>query len=227
MFAIYDVQGRRFRNTLEHLQKVGATQASQRASLPSDGGEQAPQNLAEQTGDRTADHHPLSYDARQAYLDILHIKEREAVVHAYQLMSHPVVTVPLAVEFSSHFPQPDASDSELKVSVYMSGYARNLIADLGPLRAVLLLLGLLSAAFTPLAGDGIDYEGWGLLKTVFGPVFAPMIFMVLIMDSVITRATSAEASDERRRAGRIVRINLLVMAIIAVSWVPFILAIRN
>ena len=98
MFAIYDVQGRRFRNTLEHLQKVRATQASQRASLRSDGGEQAPQNLAEQTGDRTADHHPLSYDARQAYLDILHIKEREAVVHAYQLMSHPVITVPLALD---------------------------------------------------------------------------------------------------------------------------------
>ena len=98
MFAIYDVQGRRFRSTLEHLQKVRATQASQRASLRSDGGEQAPQNLAEQTGDRTADHHPVSYDARQAYLDILHIKEREAVVHAYQLMSHPVVTVPLALD---------------------------------------------------------------------------------------------------------------------------------
>ena len=98
MCAIYDVQGRRFRNTLEHLQRVRATQASQRASLRSDGGEQAPQNLAEQTGDRTADHHPLSYDARQAYLDILHIKEREAVVHAYQLMSHPVITVPLALD---------------------------------------------------------------------------------------------------------------------------------
>ena len=98
MFAIYDVQGRRFRSTLEHLQKVRATQASQRASLRSDGGEQALQNLAEQTVGRTADHHPVSYNARQAYLDILHIKEREAVVHAYQLMSHPVVTVPLALD---------------------------------------------------------------------------------------------------------------------------------
>ena len=107
----------------------------------------------------------------------------------------------------------------------MSGYTRNLIAELGPLRAVLLLLGLLSAVCTPLAGDGVDYKGWGLFKTVFGPVFAPMIFMVLMMDSVMTRATSAEVSDERRRGGRIVRINLLVM--IAVSWVPFVLAIRN
>jgi len=98
MFAIYDVQGRRFRSTLEHLQKVRATQASHRASLRSDGGEQALQNLAEQTVGRTADHHPVSYNARQAYLDVLHIKEREAVVHAYQLMSHPVVTVPLALD---------------------------------------------------------------------------------------------------------------------------------
>lgn len=91
MFAIYDVQGRRFRSTLEHLQKVRATQASHRASLRSDGGEQALQNLAEQTVGRTADHHPVSYNVRQANLDVLHIKEREAVVHAYQLMSHPVV----------------------------------------------------------------------------------------------------------------------------------------
>jgi acetoin utilization protein AcuB len=98
MFAIYDVQGRRFRSTLEHLQEVRPTQASQRASQRSDGGEQALQNLAEQTIGRTADDHPVSDNARQAYLDILHIKEREAVVHAYQLMSHPVVTIPLALD---------------------------------------------------------------------------------------------------------------------------------
>ena len=90
MFAIYNVQGRRFRSTLEHLQKVRATRASQRASLRPDGGEPALQNLAEQTVGRTADHHPVSYNARQACLDILPIKEREAVVHAYRLMSHPV-----------------------------------------------------------------------------------------------------------------------------------------
>lgn len=123
--------------------------------------------------------------------------------------------------------QPDASDSELGESVSMSGYTRNVIAGLGPLRAALLLLGLLSAVCTPLTGDGVGYEGWDLFKTVFGPVFAPMIFVVLMMDSVITRATSAEVDDDRRRGVRIVRVNLLVMAIIAVSWVPFILAIRN
>ncbi|MDT8388425.1 MAG: hypothetical protein RQ736_13005 [Thiogranum sp.] len=109
----------------------------------------------------------------------------------------------------------------------MSGYARNLIADLGALRVVLVLLGLLSAIFTPLA-DGVDYQGWGLVAIVLGPVFAPMIFAVLIMDAVMTGATSAEAGEEARGAGRIVvRINLLVMAIIAISWVPFILSISG
>ena len=41
----------------------------------------------------------------------------------------------------------------------MSGYARNLITDLGPLRAVLLLLGLLSAALPPPPRAATAYAG--------------------------------------------------------------------
>ncbi len=56
MFAIYDIQGRRFRNTMEQLQKIRETSVSQRALLRSDDAEQA------------ADH-PMSLKARQAYLE--------------------------------------------------------------------------------------------------------------------------------------------------------------
>lgn len=101
MFAIYDIQGWRFKNTLEHLHKIRATPAIQRASLRTDDGEQALQNLAEQTTGHTPANPTVSLKARKAYREILHVTEREAIVHAHQLMGHPVKTVQLTLDIVS------------------------------------------------------------------------------------------------------------------------------
>ena len=96
VFAIYDTQGRQFRNTLEQLQRIRKPQAGRRVSSRLDDAEQALQNLTEQAADRQ-----VSLKARQAYREALQFNEREAIVHAYQLMSHPVETVQLTLDIVS------------------------------------------------------------------------------------------------------------------------------
>lgn len=83
MFAIYNLQGRHFRDNLEQLNKVRKTLAEQGAQL----------RPSEHAGGQTVTDHSVPDHARRAYTDMLHETEREAIVHAYQIMSHPVATV--------------------------------------------------------------------------------------------------------------------------------------
>jgi CBS-domain-containing membrane protein len=97
MFAVYDIQGRRFRNSLEQLEKVSAARAGRRVGLRRRQDEDAPQtDTALQ-----AHHETVSAKARQAYRDMLQLKEREAIVHAHQLMSTPVATAQLSQDIVS------------------------------------------------------------------------------------------------------------------------------
>ncbi len=105
MFAIYDIQGRRFRNTLEHLQEIRETQASHRAWLRPQDGEQALQQRAEQANGHTPANFPVSVKARQAYREMLHLTEREAILHAHQIMSSPVASVQLTLDIVSAWEQ--------------------------------------------------------------------------------------------------------------------------
>ena len=95
MFAIYDITGRSFRDTLENLRKVQKIQATQRSSL----------RLDEK---QIADHHTsagqpkVAYSA-QAYRDKLQISEREAIIHAHQIMSFPVATMQMSLSIVSAY----------------------------------------------------------------------------------------------------------------------------
>jgi CBS domain-containing protein len=93
MFAIYDIEGRRFRNSLEQLERVRAAQASRRVSLRPYDGEQAPEH-----GVAAA---PVSLKAKQAYREMLQVTDRQAILHAHQLMSSPVVTAQLTQDIVS------------------------------------------------------------------------------------------------------------------------------
>jgi len=94
MFAIYDIDGRRFRNTLETLRKVRETRAS--------AGTQFWSNLAEDqfrpvpgASAGNAGGSVVSSKAVQAYREMRHLNQREPIYHAHQLMTHPVSTVPI------------------------------------------------------------------------------------------------------------------------------------
>jgi acetoin utilization protein AcuB len=92
MFAIYNVQGRRFHDTLENLRKVRETQASigmhSQFSTTLDDALPVYGKLTDKE-----DKVITSKNALTAYREIRHLKEREPVYQAHQLMSHPATTI--------------------------------------------------------------------------------------------------------------------------------------
>jgi len=94
MFAIYDIEGRRFRNTLENLRKIRQIRASAETLLRPNRSEDEIQPVPGTAGDKTGAP-AVSSKAVQAYREIRHLNRREPIYHAHQLMSHPVSTVPI------------------------------------------------------------------------------------------------------------------------------------
>jgi CBS-domain-containing membrane protein len=94
MFAIYDIEGLRFRDTLENLRKVEGIKNSTRAraSDKTFEGEQRPIADAASTESGGV---PIPNKAVHAYREMLQLNRREPIFHASQLMSHPVSTVPM------------------------------------------------------------------------------------------------------------------------------------
>ncbi len=91
MFAIYNVEGRYFRDNLEQLHKIRQTSALKKDSLASDN----------KPVSHTNTEHSSSHKARQAYREVINATEQENIVHAHQLMSHPVDTVQLTLDIVS------------------------------------------------------------------------------------------------------------------------------
>lgn len=90
MFAIYDTEGLRFRDTLEKLRQVQPVLVAARLDLKSD--------IIEQETTAKTSESIVSRQAQQAYKEMLHLNQREPIVHAYQLMSQPVITIPMEMD---------------------------------------------------------------------------------------------------------------------------------
>jgi acetoin utilization protein AcuB len=100
MFAIYDTNGLRFRDTLEKLRQVQPISAAARLGLKSNLVEHDTPPESFNINSKTSEK-PLSHKAQKAYKDMLHLNQREPIVHAYQLMSNPVSTVPMEMDILS------------------------------------------------------------------------------------------------------------------------------
>jgi acetoin utilization protein AcuB len=96
MFAIYDIEGLRFRDTLEKLHRVQQVPATDRLQLHSNVVDDETQSAPGSLGTKAA--MTVSSQARQAYKDMLHLNQREPIVHALQLMSHPVTTISMEID---------------------------------------------------------------------------------------------------------------------------------
>lgn len=96
MFSIYDTQGRYLRSTMEELRRVRELPAG-RALRPLDEDTDHPPR---QSAGRAA-RQSVTPEGIKAYREALSVPQREAIVHAYQVMSQPVATVPLTLDIAA------------------------------------------------------------------------------------------------------------------------------
>jgi hypothetical protein len=98
---------------------------------------------------------------------------------------------------------------------------------IGPLRVTLLAAAVLVVIFAPAPGTRAIYHGWGLVRTVLLPVFAPLVVMLLLLDALMARVFLSDAEGEgRARLRAVLWLNLLVALALVLYWIPYFVALR-
>jgi len=104
---------------------------------------------------------------------------------------------------------------------------RSFVARLGPLRAVLLCAAIVLLVMVPTPGARAVYEGWGLVTSVLLPVLAPLMFMGLLLDALMTRIFAGDAEGAARSQLRTVSwVNLAIAVVLLLRWLPYYTALR-
>lgn len=99
---------------------------------------------------------------------------------------------------------------------------KQLLVDMKPLRVVLNGFAIILIIVRPELGAEVSYEGWTLATTLLAPVLAPIIFMVLMLDSLMTKIFMADKTGEARASlSRVLRVNLLVGITLLLYWLPY------
>ena len=110
---------------------------------------------------------------------------------------------------------------------------KNLWQSLGPLRLALIALTLINMLLPIInlqtGSTAVSYHGlWNLLATVIAPTMAPLFVVVLLFDYIMSRVRAADAEGETRALyTKIGRIELAVMALSLVFWIPYFINLLN
>lgn len=99
-------------------------------------------------------------------------------------------------------------------------------AQLGVLRVALACVALVAVVLATSPGTEAVYSGWDFVPTVLMPVFAPLILMGLLLDTMMSAIFMIEKEvDERRRYRKIMITNLSLVVLLLVRWLPFFMAL--
>jgi len=106
------------------------------------------------------------------------------------------------------------------------GKLSTFLSDLRPLRVGLYSIALVFCFFYPGAGTPTVYEGIGVLSTLIIPSLVPLVFMVLLLDSLMNRVWMGDNEGEVRKRYKTRMITgLLITLIVLIVWTPFYIAI--
>ena len=105
---------------------------------------------------------------------------------------------------------------------------QNFIRDIGLLRALLYIAALVVIILLPSAGVQVDVEWPLILTTVVVPALAPIIFMVILFDLVMSRVIKkGSGGDQPVLLPNIFWIGLGLALIILLRWLPYLLSLSK
>ena len=92
----------------------------------------------------------------------------------------------------------------------------------GVLRLSLVGLVFLDMALRPLPGTSPDYESTHAVIAMVASAMAPILFMLLLLDAIMTLVYMSSMEAERKRRYALVLIaNLMLAGILLVYWLPY------
>lgn len=100
--------------------------------------------------------------------------------------------------------------------------AANVLTQFGSMRVVLACTALALIVFVPVPGTAPVYSGWAMIPTIIVPVLAPNIFMVLMLDVMMSSIFMIDKKGAARARYRRIQLTNLALAVgMVVFWVPY------
>jgi len=104
----------------------------------------------------------------------------------------------------------------------MTSEVKHIIHTFGPLRIALILLVIVDMLLRPEPGTRLVYEGWEMVPGLLAPVLSPILFMLLLLDSIMALVYRSDKPVEvKARYLIIVLVNIGFAILLMLRWLPF------
>ncbi len=98
---------------------------------------------------------------------------------------------------------------------------RQLLSWLGPLRLMLVFGVLVLLVSRPAPGTAPVYAGWNMIPTLIFPSLVPLLFMVLLLDAIMSAVQLASYPGERRHYQTVIGVSLGMALVLMLWWWPY------
>jgi hypothetical protein len=101
------------------------------------------------------------------------------------------------------------------------------IKTFGPLRIPLITLVVVDMILRPEPGSPVNLEGFGVITDLIAPVLVPILFMLLLLDAIMTGVYMSSMQGEKKVRYRVVLFTDLLLAVIFIwYWIPYFKALN-
>ena len=98
---------------------------------------------------------------------------------------------------------------------------RQLLNWMGPLRLMLAFGVLALLVLRPAPGTPPVYAGWDMMSTLVFPTLVPLLFMVLLLDAIMSAVQLASYPGKQRRYQTMIGMSLGMALLLLLWWWPY------